>query len=804
MTILAYLMQLNLKVKIGLIMTLTVLLILTVGFFSYKSLTSIVDSINPPSRPDRKLLKIRQIAAELEKAENSVRIFTISHDQQYLQQYYNSIKEIDDKMNGLRGTAYQDTLVSKTVDTLSHLVQRKVVVWNDILNLYRNQDIEYKLGEISRKVDSISQADTSETGLANFLSNLFNKKKDLKKDVTERQQLLERVEDIRDAKESNDALIEKKELALAKSSTQITNKIYDLISILEEKEKAEMKEKAREAEKQSEKTYFLVISFSLLGTLLALLAIYILTRFLRKTYAYQNALKRSKQASEELVRAKETFIANVSHELRTPMNAISGFTEQMLSEGTPRKEHLNILKSSSDYLLNLINELLEYSKLQSNKMILEPEHFSIKQLVSELVSMFQFQASEKNVELTANTAENVPATLYGDKFRLKQIIMNLLSNAVKFSENGQVSLAIKADQHNGEQFNLIVQVTDTGIGIDEEKIDHIFDDFTQEQATISKKYGGTGLGLSIVKKLTELHQGTIQVNSVKNQGSEFTCTLPYRTGNSQKITTESDQAEIPDLSTKNALVVDDADYNRKLLRLILSKWGASVTEAENGKEAIEKIKESRFDFLLLDVRMPILDGYETARTIRQEFRQSAEALPIFAITAISQAEEKSKFNGLEINDFLVKPVSEENLANVLIHSGHVSATSGKINGSSDTTEEYRVLDLSGLKQMAGNDRNFIISMLDELTEMSEKEFDHMESAIASEDYQNIAEIAHKMVSPYRHTSNAAMYKTLKEIEYEAKKENNIHRIQQLFSSLKNSFDQLKKEIEAYKSYPMQR
>jgi len=437
-------------------------------------------------------------------------------------------------------------------------------------------------------------------------------------------------------------------------------------------------------------------------------------------------------------------------------------------------------------------------------MILEPEHFNIRQLTSELMSMFQFQASEKNVELKADVAENVPATLYGDKFRLKQIIMNLLSNAVKFSENGQVSLAVKAEQMNGNQFNLMVQATDTGIGIDEEKIDHIFDDFTQEQATISKKYGGTGLGLSIVKKLTELHQGTIQVNSVKNQGSEFTCTLPYRTGDPQQIVRNADQTQRPDLRGKHALVVDDADYNRKLLRLILSKWGASVTEAENGKQATEKVNESRFDFVLLDVRMPILDGYKTAKTIRQDFNQSAKKLPIFAITAISQEKEKRKFDGLEINDFLVKPVSEENLANVLIDSGHITATPGKINGKGESTKESRVLDLSGLKQMAGNDKNFIVNMLDELTEMSEKEFDHMESAIAKEDWQQIADIAHKMASPYRHTSSAAMHKTLKKIEYEAKKENNIRRIQQLFSSLKNSFDQLKSEIEAYKTSPMQR
>jgi len=780
-------------------MILTVVLILTVGFFSYKSLTSIVDSINSQSQPDYKLLKIRQVAAELEKAENSVRIFTISHDEQYLQQYYSSIKRVDNKMNELRGAGYEDTLVSQTIDTLSLLIQKKVVVWNDVLNLYRDQDIAHKLGKISRKVDSISNTDTSETGLASFISNLFNKRKDLKKDVTERQQLLERVEAIRDAKESNDALIEEKELALAKSSTQITDKIYDLISILEEKEKAEMKKKAQEAEEQSQKTYFLVISFSLLGTLLALLALYILTRFLRKTNAYQDALKKSKQASEELVKAKETFIANVSHELRTPMNAISGFTEQMLSDGTNRKEHLNILKSSSDYLLNLINELLEYSKLQTNKMILEPEHFNIKELVSELVSMFQFQASEKNVELKADIQQDVPATLYGDKFRLKQIIMNLLSNAVKFSENGEVSLAVKAEQPGGKEFNLIVQVTDTGIGIDQEKIDRIFEDFTQEQATISKKYGGTGLGLSIVKKLTELHQGNIHVNSIKNEGSEFTCTLPYRTGDPQQIARESDEAEIPDLREKHALVVDDAPYNRKLLRLILSKWGASVTEAEDGKEAIEKVQGTRFDFVLLDVRMPILDGYEAARTIRQDFNLSARELPVFAITAISRDEEKSKFKGLEINDFLVKPVSEENLARVLIHSDHITAIPGKINGSSNSAAESQFLDLSGLRQMAGNDENFIVSMLDELTEMTDKEFEKMESAIESENWQEIADIAHKMASPYRHISSAVIYKTIKEIEKEAKKENNPGQIQEHFTYIKNSYAQLKKEIDAYKT-----
>jgi signal transduction histidine kinase/CheY-like chemotaxis protein/HPt (histidine-containing phosphotransfer) domain-containing protein len=744
-------------------------------------------------------MQIRRVAAELEKAENSIRIFTISHDDQYLQQYYGSIEKMDEQMNGLKEAGYKDTLVSETIDSLSILINKKVMVWNDIIALYRNHNIEKKLEEISRKVDSISNADTSETGITKFITNLFNKRKELKQDVSERQELLERIEDIQDAKQLNDELIEQKELSLAKSSTQITNKIYDLISILEKNEKVEMKEKAKEAEEQSRKTYFLVISFSLFGTFLALLALYILTRFLRKTKAYQNALERSKQTSEELVRAKEAFIANVSHELRTPMNAISGFTEQLQSDGKNQEEYLKIIKSSSDYLLNLINDLLEYSKLLTGKMTLDPEHFNIRELISELLSMFQFQASEKNVELNANTDENVPETLYGDKFRLKQILMNLISNAVKFSENGKVSVTVKAEQQNGTEFNLILRVTDTGIGIDEEKIEHIFEDFTQERAYISKKYGGTGLGLSIVKKLVDLHQGNIHINSIKNEGSEFTCILPYQTGDPQKIVRDSGHEEIPDLREKHALVVDDAGYNRKLLKMILSKWGASVAEAENGQEAIEKMKEASFDFVFLDVRMPVLDGYETAKFIRQEINGSGSELPVYAITAISQKEEKSKFEGLDINDFLVKPVSREQLAKTLINSNHVTAIQDKTNKKAESGKESKFLDLSGLRQLAGNDENFILSMLDELIEMSEKEFGNLESAIAMEDWQKIVDVAHKIASPYKHTSSVEMYSKLKDIENEAKQESNINRIHHNFAYIKKFYAQLKSEIDAYKS-----
>ena len=252
---------------------------------------------------------------------------------------------------------------------------------------------------------------------------------------------------------------------------------------------------------------------------------FIIVRYVRKTHVYQIALQSSRDEAEKLARTKELFMANMSHEIRTPVTAISGFTEQLLHE--PLDEYtthaLKIIKSSSDHLANIINDILDFSKLQNGKLALEKVHFTIAQILEDVYALFERQAIRNNTRLSYSKSQDTPDVLLGDPYRLKQIIINLVSNSVKFTRNGEVHFSVNCIKKESSEIELVLEVTDTGIGIDESKIDFIFEDFTQEEMSTSRKYGGTGLGLSIVKKLIELHNGTIECVSRKNQGTKITC-----------------------------------------------------------------------------------------------------------------------------------------------------------------------------------------------------------------------------------------------------------------------------------------
>ncbi len=334
--------------------------------------------------------------------------------------------------------------------------------------------------------------------------------------------------------------------------------------------------KALAANQLAGKTYIWLAMFSVSGTLLAILVMFIIVRYVRKTHAYQIALKNSKDEAEKLARTKEMFMANMSHEIRTPVTAISGFTEQLLhepfDENTTRT--LKIIKSSSDHLANIINDILDFSKLQNGKLVLEKVHFSIRQILEDVYVLFERQAIRNNTMLSYSLSPDTPPVLLGDPYRLKQIMINLVSNSVKFTKNGKVHFTVKGIKKQSGEIELVMEVIDTGIGIDESKINFIFEDFTQEEMSTTRKYGGTGLGLSIVKKLVELHNGTIDCKSRKNQGTQITCHIPYLTvmKNRLKVMLIPPLYIPEEIRNLKILIVDDEEYNRLLFKTILDRW----------------------------------------------------------------------------------------------------------------------------------------------------------------------------------------------------------------------------------------
>ncbi|MCK7590550.1 ATP-binding protein [Subsaxibacter sp. CAU 1640] len=402
-----------------------------------------------------------------------------------------------------------------------------------------------------------------------------------------------------------------------------------------------------------------------LGILVALLAfgLYYRLKHIRKT---QKIIQKEKEKAQASEKAKHQFLANMSHEIRTPMNAIKGMTDILLRR-KPRKdqtEYLDGIKQSSDSLLVIINDILDISKIEAGKIELEHEPFSINEVVNNVQTIMQFKAEEKGLQLKTNLPQQ-EVMVKGDDTRLKQILINLIGNAIKFTEKGMVNITVTSKAEN-DKLKLHFTVSDTGIGIDKERIEKIFKSFEQAYSDTTRKFGGTGLGLSISKKLVELHNGKIWVESEKGKGSAFHFTIPYEIAESvspkNKTTTSSENNIAHQLKGIKVLLVEDNQFNAVVAQEELEDAieNVAVDVAENGAIAVEKVKSSEYDVILMDVQMPIMNGYEATEKIRSLSNGKAN-ITIIAMTANVLKEEVDKCYEAGMDDFIGKPFNTEQL-----------------------------------------------------------------------------------------------------------------------------------------------
>ncbi len=370
--------------------------------------------------------------------------------------------------------------------------------------------------------------------------------------------------------------------------------------------------------------------------------------------------------------AKSNFLATMSHEIRTPMNGVLGMAQVMATTELTEEQQLyvNTILDSGNSLLIIINDILDFSKIEAGKMDLESNPFNLNKITTEIASLFQSKAHEKNIQLTYNIENNCPLELMGDSLRIKQVLQNLTSNAIKFTEQGSIKISISGSMIEDHSVSLILSITDSGIGIDQSAQNKLFSDFTQVDSSTTRKFGGTGLGLAICKQLVTLMGGEIGVNSQLGQGATFWFTLNLSLNTNIQTTLPKDKIEHPNQLTPlsgTILLVEDNLVNQLVAKAILEKFGLTLDIANDGLQAVQKFSKNNYDLILMDCQMPVLDGLEATRQIRKNELENKvnQPTPIIALTANAHNKDRGRCIAAGMDDYLQKPIIKDDLYNLL-------------------------------------------------------------------------------------------------------------------------------------------
>ncbi|MFN3588769.1 MAG: ATP-binding protein [Spirosomataceae bacterium] len=498
--------------------------------------------------------------------------------------------------------------------------------------------------------------------------------------------------------------------------------------------------------------------------------------------------------AEDAVKAKQQFLSNMSHEIRTPMNAIIGFTKVVLKTDltVKQREYLTAIKMSGDALIVLINDILDLAKVDAGKMTFEEIPFKMASSISAMLHLFETKIQEKNLVLRIDYDKLIPEVLVGDPVRLHQIILNLVSNAVKFTATGNITVRVFCIEEGAETVDIEFSVTDTGIGIEPLRINHIFDNFQQATSNTARLYGGTGLGLAIVKQLVEQQGGCMQVQSEVDKGSTFSFVLRFKkTQEEAKMVNELIEFDKETKGTK-VLVVEDMALNQLLMKTLLDDFGFECDIAANGKIAIEKLNENSFDVILMDLQMPIMNGFETTEYIRNTLHSS---IPIMALTADVTTVDLAKCTAVGMNDYIAKPIDERLLYSKIV--GLVKNQSKhKVGWNAQQKEKSKCIDLDYLSQRTKSNPKLMFEMISLYLEQTPPLIVSMKQSLQDKDWIMLHAAVHKMIPSFSIMGiNGDFEQIAKQIQEYASTQQQTDNINEMVLKLENVCVQACQELE---------
>lgn len=478
-----------------------------------------------------------------------------------------------------------------------------------------------------------------------------------------------------------------------------------------------------------------LLSVLLLGT--------IIIRRQAKQLALIKDLEQAKIVALESAEAKDQFLANMSHEIRTPLNAIKGFGKILLK--TPltqeQQKYASIISTASENLLNIVNDILDFAKIETGNLVMKKKIFELLPLLEEIKLLFTPQAQEKELQLVFNTDASLPVLVKSDPVRIRQVLVNLLSNAIKFTNHGTVTLTVSLLQQSGRNQRIRFEVADTGVGIPAEKLGLIFERFEQLDHSFTRQQGGTGLGLAITRKLVDALGGKITVRSEINKGSVFITDLELESIHawSETQTQALPKQNPPDIATVKILVAEDNRMNQLLVKNMLEHYKVQTVIAENGEEAIRELGRQQFDMVLMDVQMPVMDGLTATRFIRDKMNNRT---PVVAMTAHVLPGEREKCLASGMDDYLAKPIDEEELLNLL--GRYFSRLQEQTTASQLREDEW--LDTRYLQAVCNNDPDRLAELLTALSKQLPEAVQSLQQVIRARDVQLLRSVLHHLRS----------------------------------------------------------